>query len=165
MSLFANIPRQETFRLVTDWLASKRMKILIATHPSYIKAEFGSWTSISFDNAKGEVEAEITERDGGTHVDLNFSFFKEYLSALLIAVFATLALCVIMWFRVSADMPQVSPDNVGSVILRTSLITVGLSAVMFAVAIGIVGYSTALTKRKLIEQFNAFAQSLPFQKG
>jgi hypothetical protein len=165
MSLFANVPQQETFRLITDWFASKRMKILIARPPSYIKAEFGSWTSISFDNAKGEVEAEITERDDGTYVDLNFSFFKEYLSALLIAVFATLALCVIMWFRATADIPLISPANVENVILRMSLITVGLSAVMFAAAIGIVGYGTALTKRKLIDQFKAFVQSLPFQKG
>jgi hypothetical protein len=141
------------------------MKILIARPPSYVKAEFGSWTSISFDNAKGEVEAEITERDDGTYVNVNFSFFKEYLSALLIAVFATLALCVIMWFRASVDIPQVSPANAEDAILRISLLTVGLSAATFVVAIGIVGYSTALTKRKLIDQFNAFVQSLSFQKG
>jgi hypothetical protein len=69
------------------------MKILSSNSPSYIRAEFGSWTSMSLDNAKGEVEAEIKERNGGCYSNLNFSFFKEYLFALIIAISGTL-LCV-----------------------------------------------------------------------
>jgi hypothetical protein len=96
MSIFVNAPEQEAFHLITDYFASKRMKIVSSNPPSYIRAEFGSWTSISLDNAKGEVEAEITERNGGSYANLNFNFFKEYMSALMIAIFGTLILCVIM---------------------------------------------------------------------
>ena len=62
MSLFVNVPEEEAFRLMMDYFTSKQMKILASTSPSYIRAEFGSLTSISLNNAKGEVEAEIVEK-------------------------------------------------------------------------------------------------------
>jgi len=164
MSLFVNVPEEETFRLITDCFASKRMKILIANPPSYIRAEFGSWTSISLDNAKGEVEAEIKERNGGSYANLNFNFFKEYLSALMIAILGTLLLCVVMWWRATRDMSRINPADMENFLFKLSLITVGLSAVMFVVAIGLVGYSIALTRRRFIEEFNMFIQSLPSKK-
>jgi uncharacterized Tic20 family protein len=164
MSIFVNAPEQEAFLLITDYFASKRMKIVSSNPPSYIRAEFGSWTSISLDNAKGEVEAEITERNGGSYANLNFSFFKEYLFALIIAIFGTLILCVIMWWRATRDTSQINPADVGNFLFKVSLITVGLSAVMFVVAIGLVVYSTSLTRRRVIEEFNMFMQSLPSKK-
>jgi len=164
MSIFVNAPEQEAFLLITDYFASKRMKIVTSKHPSYIRAEFGSWTSISLDNAKGEVEAEITERNGGSYANLNFTFFKEYLFALIIAIFGTLFLCVIMWWRAARDMSRINPADVGNFLFKASLITVGLSTVMFVVVIGFVGYSIALTRRRFIEEFNMFMQSLPSKK-
>jgi uncharacterized Tic20 family protein len=164
MSIFVNAPEQEAFLLITDYFASKHMKIVSSNPPSHIRAEFGSWTSISFDNAKGEVETEITERNGGSYTNLNFNFFKEYLFALIIAISVTLLLCVIMWWRATTDMPRINPADMGNLLFKVSLITVGLSAVMFVVAIGLVVYSTSLTRRKFIEEFSMFMQSLPSKK-
>ena len=163
MSLFVNVS-EEAFRLMMDYFTSKHMKILTSNSPSYIRAEFGSWTSMSLDNAKGEVEAEIMERNGGSYTNLNFSFFKEYLFALIIAISGTLLLCAVMWWRATRDMSRINPADVGNFLFKASLITVGLSAVMFVVAIGLVVYSTSITRRRLIEEFNMFIQSLPSKK-
>jgi len=165
MSLFVNVSEEEAFRLLMDYFTSKRMKIIASNSPSYIRAEFGSWTSMSLDNAKGEVEAEIKERNGGSYSNLNFSFFKEYLFALVIAISVTLLLCVVMWWRAARDMSRINPADVGNFLFKVSLITVGLAAVMFVVVIGLVVYSTSITRRRFIEEFNMFMQSLPSQKG
>jgi len=164
MNIFVNAPEEEAFLLITDYFASKRMKILTSNSPSYIRAEFGSWTSMSLDNANGEVEAEIKERNGGCYTNLNFSFFKEYLFALIIAISGTLLLCVVMWWKATTDMSRINPADVGNFLFKVSLITVGLSAIMFVVAIGLVVYSTSITRRRFIEEFNMFIQSLPSKK-
>jgi len=164
MSLFVNASEQEAFRLMMDYFTSKHMKILTSNSPSYIRAEFGSWTSMSLDNAKGEVKVEIKERNGGSYSNLDFSFFKEYLFALMIAIFGTLLLCVVMLWRATRDMSRINPADMGNFLFKVSLITVGLSAVMFVVAIGLVVYSTSLTRRRFIEEFNMFIQSLPSKK-
>jgi hypothetical protein len=62
-------------------------------------------------------------------------------------------------------MPQINPADTGNFLFKVSLITAGLSAVMFAAAIGLVVYSTALTRRRFVEEFNMFTQSLSSQKG
>jgi flagellar biosynthesis protein FlhB len=164
MSLFVNVSEEEAFRLMMDYFTSKHMKILTSNFPSYIRAEFGSWTSMSLNNAKGQVEAEITEGNGGSYSNLNFSFFKEYLSALIIAIFGTLLLCVVMWWRATRDMSRINRTDMGNFLFKVNLITFGLSAIMFAVVIGLVGYSTSLTRRRFIEEFNMFMQSLPSKK-
>jgi hypothetical protein len=164
MSLFVNVSEEEAFRLLVDYFTSKHMKIIASNSPSYIRAEFGSWTSMSLDNANGEVEAEIKERNGGSYTNLNFSFFKEYLFALMIAIFGTLFLCVVMWWRATRDMSRINPADIGNFLFKVNLITAGLSAVMFVVAIGLVVYSTSITRRKFIEEFNTFMQSLPSKK-
>jgi len=164
MSLFVNVSEEEAFRLMMDYFTSKRMKILTSSSPSYIRAEFGSWTSISPDNAKGEVEAEIMERNSGSYTNFNFSFFKEYLFALIIAISGTLLLCVVMWWRATRDMSRINPADMGNFLFKVNLITAGLSAVMFVVAIGLVVYSTSITRRRFVEEFNMFMQSLPSKK-
>ena len=165
MSLFVNVSEEEAFRLMMDYFTSKQMKILTSNSPSYIRAEFGSLTSISLNNAKGEVEAEIVEKNGGSYSNLNFSFIKEYLYALIIAIFGTLLLFVVMWLRATRELPQINPADVDNFIFKVNLITFGLSAIMFAVAVVFVAYSTSLTRRRFIEEFNMFMQLLPSQKG
>jgi hypothetical protein len=164
MSLLVNVSEEEAFRLMVDYFTSKRMKILTSNSPSCIRADFGSWASMSLDNAKGEVEVEIMERNGGSYINLNFSFFKEYMSALIIAIFGTLLLCVVMWWRATRDMSRINPADVGNSLFKVSLITVGLSAVIFVVAIGLIVYSTSITRRRFIEKLNMFIQSLPSKK-
>ena len=164
MNLFVNVSEEEAFRLLMDYFTSKHIKIIASNSPSYIRAEFGSWTSMSLDNANGEVEVEIKERNGGSYTNLNFSFFKEYLFALIIAISVTLLLCVVMWWRATRDMSRINPADVGNFLLKVNLITFGLSAIMFAVVIGLVGYSTSLTRKRFIEEFNMSMQSLPSKK-
>jgi len=164
MSLFVNVPEEEAFRLMMDYFTSKHMKIVTSNSPSYIRAEFGSWTSMSLDNANGEVEVEITGRNGGSYTNLNFSFFKEYVFALIIAIFGTLFLCAVMWWRATRDMSRIDLADVGNSLLKINLITFGLSAIMFAIVIGLVGYSTSLTRKRFIEEFNMSMQSLPSKK-
>jgi hypothetical protein len=165
MSLFVNVSEEEAFRSMMDYFTSKHMKIIASNSPSYIRAEFGSWTSMSLDNANGEVEVEITGKNGGSYAHLDFTFFKEYLAALIIAIFGTLLLCVIMWWRATRDMPRINPANVGNFLLKINLITFGVSAIMFAIAIGLVAYSTSLTRKRFIEEFNVFVQSLASKKA
>jgi hypothetical protein len=165
VSISVNVSEEEAFRLTMDYFTSKHMRILASNSPSYIRAEFGSWTSISLDKAKGEAEVEITSKNGGNNINLNFNFYKEYLFALMIAVFGTLLLCVVMWWRVSRDIARINPADVGDFLLKVNLITFGLSAVMFVVTIGLIVYSTGLTRRRFVEELNMFIQSLPSQKG
>jgi hypothetical protein len=164
MSLFVNVSEEEVFRLMVDYFTSKRIKILTSNSPSYIRAEFGSWASMSLDNAKGEVETEITARNGGSYAYLNFSFFKEYISALIIAIFGTLLLRVVMWWRAARDVSRMGPADVGNYLFKVNLVTFGLAAIMFAVAIGLVVYSTSITRRRFVEELSMFMQSLPSKK-
>jgi hypothetical protein len=165
VKLAVNASEQEAFRFITDFFVSEEMKIIVANPSSHIRAEFGSWTSISLKKAKGAVETEITKGNGGTTISLNFSFFKEYLYASVIAVFATLVLCMTMWLRTSVEIAGVSPTNLWNFLLRVSLITAGLSAATFLMAIGIVAYSASSTRRRLVAEFKMFVQSLPAQKS
>ena len=164
MSLFVNVSEEEAFHSLMKYFTSKHMKIMASNSPSYIRAGFGSWTSLSLDNANGEVEVEITGKNGGSYANLSLSFLKEYMLALIVAVFGTLFLCVIMWWRATNDLPRIDPADVGSFLLKINLITFGLSVVMFVVAIGVVGYSVSLTRKRFIEEFNVFMQSLPSKK-
>jgi small-conductance mechanosensitive channel len=164
MGLSISASEQEAFLLITDYFASKHMKIVTANPPSRIRAEFGSWTSLSLDNAKGEVEVEITKSNSGSCTNLAFRFRKEHLVAWIIAIFATVILCVIMWWRANSDISQINPANTSNFILRVSLITFGLSAVIFVAAIGLVLYSTSATRKRLIEEFSLFIQSLHSEK-
>jgi hypothetical protein len=66
-----------------------------------------------------------------------------------------------MWWRIS----QINPADAGNFMFNTYLVTFGLCAFMFAGAIGLVGYSTTVTKKKFIKEFNVFMQSLPSQKS
>jgi hypothetical protein len=69
-----------------------------------------------------------------------------------------------MWWRATRDISRINPADVGNFHFKVSLITVGLSVAMFVVAVGLVGYSTSLTRRRFIEEFNMFVQSLPSKK-
>jgi hypothetical protein len=164
MSLFVDVSEQEAFRLIMDYFTSRRIRILTSNSPSYIKAEFGSWTSMSLDKAKGKVEVKITEKNGGSYSNLNFSFFKEYLFALIIAIFGTILICAIMWWRATRDMPQINPADVGNFLFKVNLITFGLSVVMFVVTLGLVGYSTSLTRKRFIKELNTSLQSSSSKK-
>ena len=119
---------------------------------------------MSLDNANGEVEAEIRAKNGGSYAHLDFSFLKEYLVALIVAIVGTLFLWVVMWWRANRDLPRINPAEVGNFLLKINLITFGLSVVTFAIVIGLVAYSTSLTRKRFIEELNMFVQSLSSKK-
>jgi len=111
--------------------------------PSYVRAEFGSWTSISLDNAKGEVKVDLTKANRGSYANLHFSFSSEYLMGFAVTLFFAAATYIIYAIL---EIP-----------IRFVLIVI-LFEVIFVV--GIIGYSVSLTRRRFIEEFNMFLQSL-----
>ncbi len=143
MSFFFNASQEEAFRLVMSHFTESHMKITTSTSPSYIEIEFGSLFSLSLGNAKGKVKLNIVKSNGGAYVDLNFDFSLDYLAILTVT---TMGLLMIYIYYTILEIP----------VAYTLLIM--LFIVVFAG--GIVQYSVRLTKRRTIEAFNMFVQSL-----
>lgn len=143
LSFFLNVPQEEAFHLTIDYLKGRRLKILSSSSPSYIKAEFGSWASVSFDNSKGKVEINVAKRNGGSIANLNFDFSFEYLAALMVTIISALIIYIIY------------------TILEIPLgFALSVIFVMVAIVVGVIGYSVSQTRRRFIEEFNMFIQSL-----
>ncbi len=155
MSWFVRSSQEETFRLVKDYFAGRHMKIITSNSPSYIKAESGSWTSISPGDAKGDVEANIRKRDGGSYVVLNLNFLKECLMALVAVIIGALFIYGVMWWLVIVNPLQraISP-------LEWNFLAIIVVLLYFALSIGYLGYNTLLTRRRFMEEFHMFVQSL-----
>jgi hypothetical protein len=148
MSWFFNSSQKETYRLLMDFFNGRNMKVRASDPPSCIKAGFGSWTEMVLDNAKGEITARIAEGNGGSYVNLDLDFALEYYPALLLTISGLAATYIFH------DL------------LRAST-TWALSVMLIEVVVvwGIVLYSISLTRRKLIEEFNMFIQSLSRAKS
>lgn len=159
MSWFVNASQEESFRLLMDYFTGRHMKILTSNPPSYIKAESGSWTTISPGNAKGDVEADIRRRDGESYVILNLNFLKEYLMALIAAIIGALFIYGVMWWLVIVNPLQRVIDP-----LEWNFLAIIVVLLYLALAIGYLGYNTLLTRRRFMEEFNMFAQSLSAKK-
>ena len=155
MSFFVNTPQEEAYRLVMDYFKGRRMKILTSNSPSYVRARFGAWVSMSFGNAQGEVEANIPKKDGGSYVNLNLNFLIEYLGNLMLAIIGVVIIHVIMWWLATTnplekpDFPAVAP-----------WFALWLSVISFLLVMGVAGYNVSLTRRRFMEEFNMFIQSL-----
>ncbi len=147
MSFFVNASEEEAFRLVMDYFEGRRMKILTSNSPSYIRAQFGSWVSMSASNSKGEVEINTVKRNGGSYVNLNFDFSKEYLAALIVTTIGAVVTLIVY------GVLEIEPWFTLVVILA-----------FVAIAGGIVGYSISTTRKSFIEEFNMFIQSLSSKK-
>lgn len=159
MSLFVNTSQEEAFRFVMDYFTGRRMKVLTSNSPSYIRAEFGSWTSISPSNEKGVVEVSVMKRNGGSYVNLNFNFFETYLMALIVTIIGAFATYGFMWWLVVVNPLQRAIDPSGANFLILMLI-----ALFCALMITVLGYTISLTRRRFIEEFNMFMQSLHSKK-
>lgn len=155
LSLFINATQEETFRLVTDYVEGRNMKILASNSPSYVRARFGSWTSVSLDNAVGVIETKISKKNGGSYLFLHFGFRGEYLGVLV----ATMVLAVIQSIFAWAQALAQRGDFLLGMMWNTLIVSV-----FFAVAGTIVAYSTSKTRRRIIEDFNIFMQSLASKK-
>jgi len=127
-----------------DYFAGRHFKVHTSNAPSYIKAEFGSWISVETSgNAKGEVEANIVNRSSGSYVNLDLSFGKEYIANAMMLVVAV-SVTLVVFEGLGFDFPFI------------------LSMLLFEVAVllGFVGYAVSKTRRRIIEEFNMFIQSL-----
>lgn len=156
MSLFVDSPQKEVLRLVTEYLTKRRMKIVASMPPSYVKAEFGSWSFLSelAPYPKGEIEANIQGRDAGSDVSFIFDFSNEYLRIFLEALLTT-ALIWIFFLVYSTVNPLGTALRFSEGIAPVTLVTVALVA--FEVAV----YSLriSLTRKNLIKGFNHFIRS------
>jgi len=145
-----------------DYFSGRRMRILTSNPPSYIRVECGSWVSFSFQgNAKGEIEVNVTKRNSGSYINFNFNFFKEYMGDFLLAIIGALFVYVFLQWILSSLYPS---DFVRSFQGAFSLILLGGIVLLFALVMGLAGYATSLTRRRFIEEFNMFAQSLSTKK-
>jgi len=136
------------------------MKILTSNSPSYVRAEVGSWASMSFGNAKGEVEVHIIERESGSYVNLNFNFLKEYMIDSVAAIIGAMLVYVVMWWVASGRLPNISPLLREDYLSEVNWLTLVLISVIFVLVIGISGYNAQVTRRRFIEEINMFVQSL-----
>lgn len=143
MSFFVNVPQEEAYRLTADYFKGRGLKIAASKSPSYVKAEFGSWTSISLDNAKGEVKVDLTKANRGSYANLHFSFSSEYLMGFAVTLFFAAATYIIYAI---IEIP-----------IGFALIVMSIEVIF---VIGIIGFSVSLTRKKFIEEFNMFLQSL-----
>ncbi len=155
MSFFVNASQEEAFRLVMDYVEGRNMKILTSNSPSYVKVRFGSWTSWGFDNTMGVVETKIAKKDGGSYLNLYFGFRSLYLVVLVSTIFMALLFSVFAWAQ---TMTQ------GVDFLWGMMWTTLIVSIYFGLIGTIAAYSTSKTRRRIIEEFNMFIQSLASKK-
>lgn len=153
MSFFVNASQEEAFGLVMDYLEGRRMKILTSNPPSYIRARIGTWAS-SFASSPGEVEFNITKRNGGSYVNLNFNFLTAYLGGLLVAIIGALII-----FIFTIRLPTTNPLKV-----IAPWFALGFSGIVFFLYMGVIEYDASQTRKRFIEEFNMFIQSLVSKK-
>jgi uncharacterized membrane protein YidH (DUF202 family) len=159
MSFFINAVQEDAFRSVVDYFKGRNMKIIASNSTSYAVAEFGSWFSMFPGNAKGNVEARLVKRNGGSYVNLNFSFFLYYLGGLLIGVIgATIIYGFIEWLATTNPLRNTNfPAAAPWFALSNSVICI----------IGVIlllAYDVSKTRKNFIEEFNMFVQSLASKK-
>jgi len=119
---------------------------------------------MSLGNAKGEVEVNVIKRSGGSYVNLNFTFFKEYAADLILAISGTLITYGLLWWiaeRMIMDLPTWLRGEAWSSVYPFLILLPTLS---FAIVMALAGYNTSLTRRRFIEEFNMFVQSLASKK-
>lgn len=164
MSLFMNSSQEDTFRSLMDYFTGRRDKILVSTSPSLIRVEIGAYWSWSRGHAKGEAETTITKRDSGSYINFNFDFTKEYVSGFIVAIIGAL-LCyfVVSWVAglMLSEIPSWITGNMWSIV---NLIVIGGMVMIIFTVMALEGYNVSATRKRFIDEFNMFAQSLSTKK-
>jgi len=138
-----------------DYFAGRRMKIVASNSPSFIRARFGSWVSMSLGDAQGEVEANVIKRNGGSYVNLNLNFLLEYLGSLIGAIIGATIIFAFVWWRATTN-PLNKPDALAVALWFGLVLSMLASCLIMVVA----EYHVSLSRRRFIEEFNMFIQSL-----
>lgn len=165
MSLFVNAPQEEAFRSLMDYFTGRRVKILTSNKPSYVRVGIGSWIGFVFQgNAKGEVETTVTKRNGGSYVHFNFDFTKEYASGFIGAIVGALLLYGIGSWVANLMISKLPYSAIGEIWSLVYLIIIFGMVMLFATIMVMEGYYVSRTKKRFIEEFNKFMQSLTSKK-
>ena len=159
-----NSSQEDTFRSLMDYFTGRRDKILVSTPPSLVRVEVGAYWSWSRGHAKGEAEATITKRNGGSYVNFNFDFTKEYVSGFVVAVIGAVACYFLVSYVARIMLLDYQSWNTGSIWSAVNLVAIGGMFMIIAVVMALEGSSVSITKKRFIDEFNMFAQSLPTKK-
>jgi len=159
MSLYIDASQKEAFNYVTDYLTSRHMKVLSSQPPTHIRARFGQWISLSFGNGRGDVEVHTVAKNGGSYINLNFNFKNLYTVYLTISIIgAIIVYGALSWIASQrAAALRLSPMN-------TNLLNLIIALFSFALIMALSGYEAQQTRRKFIQEFNMFIQSLATRK-
>lgn len=156
-----NSSQEDTFRSLMDYFNGRRFRILVSNQPYLIRAEIGAYWAMSRGNAKGEVEASITKRNGGSYINFNFSFTKEYITGLIASSIGALVAYVLGWGVANMMISRMPFANVADLSLFVNGIIVFGIVMIFLAVMTIEGQNASITRKKFINEFNTFAQSLP----
>lgn len=166
MRLVMNLSQEQSFQTIMDYFVGRHYKILVSNSPSLIRAEFGSYLALTFSNvtAKGEIDASITNKNGGSCVSFNFNFTKGYIAGFISAILGAL-LCYVGAFWVgSFNLSNVPSWAIEDAWRMFNTIMISVMSFLFVVLMSLEGYYVSKTRKRFIEEFNMFAQSLPVKK-
>ena len=116
---------------------------------------------MSFDNAPGEVEFNLTRRNGGSYVRLNFNFNKLYILTFAVLV----ALAAILYMLTMIDLSSVPIEQLARASEFHSLWSLLIWSVGSLFIIGFIGYNISVTRKRIVEEFSRFIQSLTTEKA
>lgn len=159
-----NSSQEDTFRSLMDYFNGRRFRILVSNQPYLIRAEIGAYWSMSRGDAKGEVEASITKRNGGSYVNFNFNFTKEYITGLIASSIGALVLYFLGWGvanMIISRMPSANGVDLSLLSLFVNGVIIFGIVMIFLAVMAIEGQNASITRKKFINEFNTFAQSLP----
>lgn len=144
-----NATEEETFNLITDYLKGRHMKIVESEANAHIEAEFGSIWSLSPRNEKGIVEIQIVDREKGSLINITLDFS----STIILAAAVTISTATVLF----SFLTHISRMDA----YRSALLAFGL---LPALLLGTAAYSFSATRKKILEEFNMFVQSLYSKK-
>lgn len=123
--------------------------MLVSKSPTFVRAEFGTYTSLLPEDEKGKVEINITERNGGTYLNLNFDFSTTYLVGLIIIIFAMVI--VYSAFAMFFDV-------------KDARFPLALTLALGLTVAALIPYSVSTAKKKFTREFNMFIESIKSKK-
>jgi hypothetical protein len=154
-NVFVDAPQEGVFSSAMAFLDERHMKILHSTPPSFIRAEIGSYNSMSLSEAKGEVEINMTATKDGCHVTLKFSFIKDYAADMMVAAAGSCILSLFAWL-----LPEKLSFPASFYQSATFTLIVSMAVSFPIAAFALARYSTSLTKRKFMEAFKRIILSV-----
>jgi hypothetical protein len=159
MSLYVDLHQENAFRIVLNYFERRHLKVVASIPPSYVKAELGSWWDFGeISKPKGEVEANICEKDNGCVVNFAFDFTSDYLKTFMEVMF-TIALIWIVFLAFSALSSLSKAFSPPDGTVQVVLMAVGLIGV--EVAAGVL--RRYLAGKSLIKGFDRFLKKSAYK--